>query len=670
MPESTLGLARPRLRPLAGPALCTLLLAALAALLVVHGLQAALPRALWWQALWAPDRNDTQQVLLHYSFYPRLLVSLMAGAALALAGTLFQQILRNPLAEPVTLGVSAGANLALSAATIWAPALLVHGLEGVTLAGAALATGLLFAFAWGRTLSPLRFILAGMVISLYCVSLNALLVLFNHDYLIDLLLWQAGSLNQSGWEGALYLAPRLAVGMLIALAMARPLAALGLEDESAASLGVSLLRTRALGLAVAVALSAFVTSAVGMLAFVGLAAPAIARLCGARTLRQRLVWAPLLGAALLCLVDQVARELSRFAGEIPAGILTGVLSVPLLLWLLSRQRSGGIAPRPPAATAQRAHLGRLIALAALALALLTLPAIYFGVDADGWHWDAPGLHEAILDWRLPRVLGALAAGALLACAGLLVQRLTGNPMASPEVLGATSGAAIAVLVLFLLVPQPQALMVPAASLGALLALGLLLWLAWRGAFNPERLLLTGVCLTTLLHSLSTLLLASGDPRMTAMMSWMTGSTYQVDARTAFSALAVAAVALPASLLLARPLDLLTLGNGTASALGLRLRPSHLAILLVAAVLTATATIVVGPLSFVGLVAPHLARRLGARRAAPQLLLSAVTGALLMVIADWLGRNIAYPWPVSAGLLAAFIGCPYFLWLMHKERQAA
>ncbi|MFV3333080.1 Fe(3+)-hydroxamate ABC transporter permease FhuB [Pseudomonas sp. NY15437] len=668
MSESTLGLATARPRLQWGPALCTLALAILAGLLVLHGLQGALPRDLWWQALWAPDLDDVRQVLLHFSFFPRLVVSLMAGAALALAGTLFQQILRNPLAEPVTLGVSAGANLALSAATIFAPALLVHGLEAVTLAGAALAAALLFAFAWGRTLSPLRFILAGMVISLYCVSLNALLVLFNHDYLIDLLLWQAGSLNQSGWDGVLYLAPRLALAMVIALLMVRPLAALGLEDEGAAAVGVNLLRTRVLGLAVAVALSAFVTSAVGMLAFVGLAAPAIARLCGARTLKQRLIWAPLLGAALLCGVDQIARELSRFAGEIPAGILTGIFSVPLLLWLLSRQRSGGIVPRPAPAKPQREHPWRLIIGAAILLGLLTLPAIYFAVDANGWHWGDAGLGDAIAQWRLPRVLGSLAAGAMLAVAGLLVQRLTGNPMASPEVLGATSGSAIAVLVLFLVMPQPQAYMVPAASIGALLALGLLLWFAWRKTFNAERLLLTGVCLTTLLHSLSTLLLASGDPRMTAMMSWMTGSTYQVDTLSASTGLVVGALMIGVSLLLARPLDLLTLGNGTATALGLRLRLSHLAILLTAAVLTATATIIVGPLSFVGLIGPHIARHLGVRRAAPQVLLSAVAGALIMVVADWLGRNIAYPWPVSAGLLAAFIGCPYFLWLMHRERK--
>ncbi|KAF1072451.1 MAG: Iron(3+)-hydroxamate import system permease protein FhuB [Pseudomonas citronellolis] len=657
--------APPRRRT--GPALYTVLLALAAAALAVHGLDALLPRALWWPALWQADPNDVRQVLLHYSFAPRLLVSLMVGAALGLAGTLFQQILRNPLAEPVTLGVSAGANLALSITTIWAPSLLLHGMEGITLLGAGLATLALFAVAWGRALSPLRFILAGMVISLYCNAINSLLVLFNHDYLIDLLLWQAGSLNQSGWDGVQYLAPRLALGAIAALLLVRPLATLGLEDENASSLGVSLRTTRTLGLLVAVALSAFVTSAIGIIGFVGLAAPAIARLAGARRFRDRLLWAPLLGAALLCLVDQVARELSRFAGEIPAGILTAVFSVPLLLWLLSRQRAGAILAQRAASIVQQRQPQRLILIATLLLLLLLLPALCLALGLHGWQWSAPWQFE-VLHWRLPRVVGSLAAGAMLAMAGLLVQRLTHNPMASPEVLGASAGAALAVLLLFLLVPQPQSLMLPAATLGATLTLAALLGFAWRSGFSAERLLLTGVCLTTLLGALSTLLMASGDPRMTLLMSWMTGSTYHVDGPAATVALVLAVGLLGVGLLLARPLDLLGLGNPAAGALGLSLRRSHLGILLLAALLTGAATLIVGPLSFVGLIAPHIARRLGLHRARPQLLLSACAGALIMLIADWLGRNIAWPWPISAGLLAAFIGCPYFLWLMHRERK--
>ncbi|WP_455925901.1 Fe(3+)-hydroxamate ABC transporter permease FhuB [Pseudomonas putida] len=668
MPEPAIGLAAPRPARLHGPLAWVLALTVLALLLVVHGLQALLPHTLWWPALWHPDLADSRQVLLHFSFAPRLLVSLMVGAALGLAGTLFQQILRNPLAEPVTLGVAAGANLALAMATLFAPSLLVHGLEGVTLVGAGLATLALFAFAWSRTMSSLRFILAGMVISLYCNALNSLLVLFNHDYLSDLLLWQAGSLNQSGWDGVAYLAPRLAVAAALAGLLVRPLAVLGLEDQSAASLGVSLRTTRTLGLLIAVALSAFVTSAVGIIGFIGLAAPAIARLSGARTLRQRLIWAPLMGAVLLCGVDQCARELSRFVGEVPAGILTAVFSVPLLLWLLKRQRSGGIAAQQGSLWRRLQHPGRVIGVGAVVLTVLIIPAVCLGVGLHGWHWSGPQQWDSALQWRLPRALGSLGAGMMLAVAGLLIQRLTGNPMASPEVLGASSGAALGVMVLFLLVPQPQAFMVPAACVGTLLTLGALFWFNWRSALSPERLLLTGVCLTTLLGALSTLLMASGDPRMTLLMSWMTGSTYHVDGTAAATALVTAGVMLLVSLLLSRPLDLLGLGGGAASALGLPLRPSHLTILGVAAVLTATATLIVGPLSFVGLIAPHIARQLGVHRAAPQILLSALIGGLIMLVADWLGRNIAYPWPVSAGLLAAFIGCPYFLWLMHRQRR--
>lgn len=667
MPEPTLGLARPRLDRPSSPLLWVLTLAALAALIAVHGLRGLLPSSLWWSALWQPDLSDSRQVLLHFSFAPRLVVSLMVGAALGLAGTLFQQILRNPLAEPVTLGVAAGANLALAVATIAAPSLLSHGLEGITLVGAGVATLALFAFAWSPGLSSVRFILAGMVISLYCGAITSLLVLFNHDYLSDLLLWQAGSLNQSGWEGVSYLAPRLATAALMAALLVRPLAALGLEDQAAGSLGVSLRSTRALGLLIAVALSAFVTSAVGIIGFVGLAAPALARLNGARTLRQRLTWAPAMGAALLCLVDQCARALSAFVGEVPAGVLTAVLSVPLLLWLLRTERGGGLVARPGMPGRRMRSPGRVIALGAGLLALLVIPAACLGVGVGGWHWSGMAQWDPVLHWRLPRAIGALCAGAMLAVAGVLIQRLSGNPMASPEVLGASSGAALGVMVLFLLVPSPQALITPAACAGTLFTLGALFWLNRRSTFSAERLLLTGVCLTTLLGALSTLLMASGDPRMTQLMSWMTGSTYPVDARAAVTALIAAGLLIPLSLLLARPLDLLGLGNPAASALGLPLRLTQLALLGLAAVLTGTATLIVGPLSFVGLVAPHIARQLGIQRAAPQILLSAVAGGLIMLVADWLGRTVAYPWPISAGLLAAFIGCPYFLWLMHRQR---
>ena len=110
-----------------------------------------------------------------------------------------------------------------------------------------------------------------------------------------------------------------------------------------------------------------------------------------------------------------------------------------------------------------------------------------------------------------------------------------------------------------------------------------------------------------------------------------------------------------------------LGAERTRALGISLGGSRLLLLLLTAVMTAAATLVVGPLSFVGLIAPHMARLLGAQRPVAQLLLSALLGGTLLVLADWLGRNLVFPWQIPAGMFATFIGGPYFMWLLARKR---
>ena len=238
----------------------------------------------------------TASLLLHYSFLPRLAIGVLAGMALAMAGLLFQQVLRNPLAEPATLGIAAGANLAMSASMIVFPGLLVVGLTNLALAGAALTALVLYLLIARQGLDPLKVILTGMVISLYGNALNTLMVLFNHDYLSDLFSWQAGSLSQSGWQATQFLLLPLLILMALSALLARPLALIGLSDQSAGALGVSVVKVRIATLAVAVALSALVTSQLGIIGFVGLAAPALVRLTGVRSFRHQMLWVPLCGA--------------------------------------------------------------------------------------------------------------------------------------------------------------------------------------------------------------------------------------------------------------------------------------------------------------------------------------------------------------------------------------
>ena len=159
------------------PALLLALLVIVATALTWMNFSQALPRSQWAQAAWSPDIDVIEQMIFHYSLLPRLAISLLMGAGLGLVGVLFQQVLRNPLAEPTTLGVATGAQLGITVTTLWAiPGAMAS--QFAALAGACVVGLIVFGVAWGKRLSPVTLILAGLVVSLYCGAINQLLVIF------------------------------------------------------------------------------------------------------------------------------------------------------------------------------------------------------------------------------------------------------------------------------------------------------------------------------------------------------------------------------------------------------------------------------------------------------------------------------------------------------------
>ncbi|WFP62909.1 Fe(3+)-hydroxamate ABC transporter permease FhuB [Mesorhizobium sp. WSM4904] len=646
--------------------LLSVTLAALAAVATLLNLAVQLPSPLWFDAAFTPDIDDMRQVLVHYAFLPRLAVSLLCGAALGLAGTVLQQVLRNPLASPETVGVSAGAYLALILATLFAPALLALGREWVALAGAFAAMAAVLALSWHKGLSPLSVVLAGLVVSLYAGAIGAALVVLNREWLAGLFIWGAGSLGQQDWVTTLWLLPRLGAAALAIGLMTRPLTLLGLDDEGARNLGVPLGIYRFAGLAAAVMLIAFVVAAVGVIGFVGLAAAALARIGGARRFGQRLVMAPLLGAALLWAADQAVQLATGPQGDLlPTGAVTALLGAPLLLWLLPRLSLGAELPVLAAERLPRIRRpGIVLAVIGLALLVLVGLALFFGPGPDGWSFASGDQLQPLLSWRWPRVLAALSAGAMLALAGLMMQRLTGNPMASPEVLGISAGAALGMMVAMFSVSVPgRPLQTAAAAIGAFATLIAVLAIGRRAAYAPERLLLAGAALTALFDALILVLTATGDPRAMLLINWLTGSTYGVDQGSAVLTASIALCLLLTAPLFARWLDMLPLGAPALRSLGVDVASSRLLVLLMVAVLTAASTLIVGPLTFIGLMAPHLARRLGLVRAVPQAAGAVFAGALIMVSADWIGRTSIFPRQIPAGLVATLIGGPVLMWLL-------
>ncbi|TPL61912.1 Fe(3+)-hydroxamate ABC transporter permease FhuB [Mesorhizobium sp. B2-4-2] len=613
--------------------------------------------------------GDLRHVILFYSSLPRAVVAVLAGAVLGLSGLLLQHVLRNPLAEPSTLGISGGAQLAMTLASLYAPLLMERSQGLVAFAGGTAAVLLVLALTWRRGLEPVSVVLAGMMVALTASSVSAALILANGDYLFSLFIWGGGSLVQQDWRPAIALTIRLAAGAAAALMLARPLTILGLDDASARGLGVARHTSRFLIIALAVWMATTVAAQIGVIGFVGLAAPALAMLSGARTLRQKLIAAPLIGAVLLWLTDGLVQLAAGSGGErIPTGAGTALLGGPLLLWLLPRLRmfewphlgSNGAAPRK----ARRPWL-IIFVLLALTFAAAAL-ALVVGRGPAGWSIAGCDLLADLVSWRAPRVGVAAAAGAMLAAAGVVIQRVTGNPLASPEVLGVGTGAG-AGLTAVLTVSATAGLgwQLAGSAAGSLAALAAMLAIAAKAKFGADRLLLAGIAMSALCSALITATIAMGNAQSYMLLRWLSGSTGQA---TALDASVALACLLPLTLplfLAARWLDILPLGADSARGLGVPVAGGRLMLVVVSALLTALAALIVGPLSFVGLIAPHLARLLGFWRARIHLAGAMLLGALLMTISDWLSRMAAFPYELPVGLFASLLGGPYLVYLLAR-----
>ena len=632
-------------------------------------IQLQLPADLGFSDLF--NNSDNLDLLLVQSYtLPRFTMALLAGGILGFASLLLQQIMGNSLASDNTLGISSGAQFALFVCAIFAPDWLANGSSFVALLGAALSLVLVLVLAWRKTMSPLLLILAGLVVNLYLGSFSATMMLFYPEESRGLAQWGAGSLAQESWRDSQWLILQAVPLFALIGLLQRPLSILSLNDSNAQSLGVPVNRLRFIGVAVSAFLIAAVTSAVGMLGFIGLASATIVRQFGVRTLKWQLIASFVSGALLLLCTDLLLQLLAHFyAMNLPTGAVTALLGTPLLLWLMFRSlQASGRLESASVAIKERGKIKNFFILGCSFLLFSSLLlALCLGKLNGNWAWlNLSSENVEVLALRAPRVLVALSVGILLAVAGLLLQRLTLNPMASPELIGVSAGTSSGVLVaIFAFSIFGGAGLWLCGILGALLALFAIILINQRNGMLPEKILLTGLSLSALFGTLQSLVIASGDPRANLLISWTSGSTQQADLAFALPLFLLTLLLFGVSFLFSRWLELLSLQAPMAQALGLNLKQTRFVLVLFSALLTAIATLLIGPLSFIGLLVPHLTRFLGVRQVRQQLWVCALLGAIIMVLADWFGRQILSPYEVPAGLVATLIGGTYFLLTMRK-----
>ena len=622
-----------------------------------------------WADLWRdPDTLPLAQAAVQMAVLPEIAAAFLAGGLLALASTALQQVVHNPLASDSTLAVAGGAQLALMLVTLFFPAAGLFGSFWVAFVGAVAAMLLVLVVAGAGGANALALILAGLLANMVFAAIAAVISQFYSDLLLGIMVWGAGSLLQDGWATVTALLwTSLAAALALAL-LYRPLTLLALDDEQARRLGAPAGLLRLLVLLLAAGVTAPVVSRLGVISFAGLAGASVAHLLRVRAMGARFALSFLAGGLLLLVVDSLLNIAGHFLGTLlPAGALCGVLGAPFLIFLVLRQRKsaqGFAREAPPSAPSPRLASWRtpLLGLAVLLALLVLSQGFTAGADGWGWHWQG----ELILDHRLPRSLSAMAVGIMLACAGVLLQTLTRNPMASPEVLGISSGVALAVIAAFLAFPAlgSGGLLLAGAG-GALMVAVLVLWLARR--LQPAWLLVTGVAIAALMQGVMTVVQLSGNPQLQGVLSWLAGSTWYARPHTAPLLVLLALVLLAAALLCGKALQLLALGETVAGSLGLAVRRSRSLLLVLVALMSAVATLAVGPLSFIGLMTPHLARRSGAVSPEKQLPIAALYGAALMLVADWLGRYLIFPYELGAGVIASLLGGGYFLLLLRQAR---
>ncbi|MEV5958540.1 iron chelate uptake ABC transporter family permease subunit [Streptomyces sp. NPDC051987] len=335
--------------------------------------------------------------------------------------------------------------------------------------------------------------------------------------------------------------------------------------------------------------------------------------------------------------------------------------------------------RTPGGLSLRVDVRALVVVVALLLAACAASVVLIGtgdfpisfgdvLKTLAGHGTA-GQDFIVDELRLPRVLVGLLVGASLGLGGALFQSISRNPLGSPDVLGLSQGATSGALVVIVLMSGTAAQVTVGALAGGLLTGLAIHLLAWRQGVHGYRLVLVGIGVSAVVTAVNGYLLTKADlVDATRAVVWMTGSLDGRDWSQVWPLLALCAVLVPLVLANARGLRIMEMGDDVAYALGVRVERVRTLLMVAAVLLTAAATAAAGPVSFVALTAPQLARRL-TRAPGPNLLPSLCMGAALLVTADWASQRAFGADQLPVGVVTGVVGGVYLLWLLVTERRA-
>lgn len=653
------------------PTITTIVLTFAFTLVVIFSLQIDNPLSFsqQWDLLSGAEAQEFADFNFVYAQLPRAVMAIVVGAMLGLVGSLMQQLTQNSLTSPLTLGTSSGAWLALIIVNVWFPTLAADYMALSAMVGALFAMGLVITIAGPKNITGLPLILSGMVVNILFGAIATAIILLNDQYAKNVFIWGAGDLAQNGWEMVYWLLPRLSVAIPLLLFAPRILNLMRLGHQGAAARGLNVIPYFLLLIVLGLWLVSASITAVGVISFIGLLSPNIARAIGARTPKAELYLSMLIGSIALLFTDILALAISLFTLDmLPSGTTAAAIGAPALVWFSRRalKAQDQISIKLPPSKAQLFPLA-IPCFIGLTLIFLFISATVSMSDT-GLHWAIPDAFNWNLRW--PRFLTSLAAGIALAAAGTVLQRLIYNPLASPDILGISAGATFALVgATVFLGSNIFASGSLVAFAGSMVVLALLLLLGRKNQFAPSSMILIGIAISALIESLVQFALAKGSQDTYTILGWLAGSTYRVSSTNALVLAISVTVIFIALISVSRWLTLISAGRQFAAARGLNVQATSVILLCSVALLCALVTTTMGPVAFVGLLAPHMAVMMGAKQARNQLIVAGLMGGLLMLAADWIGQTLLFPMQIAAGTVVSIIGGSYFLLLLIRGQRS-
>nr|BBJ32541.1 iron ABC transporter [Alteromonas sp. K] len=653
----------------------------------------ALGLGIWGYLATHPIIHDAEllAVMMQSIWVPTALMAVLTGALFASSGLLIQTTLDNDFASPSTIGIASGALLGAVLVRMLLPDATLYAVWLGAFSGAAFLSMLVLLVSRLIGGGKLPVILIGMALGLGAGAIASIFLIYFENQTDGLFIWGSGQVLQTSTSALETTALPMLALLFGSLLIIPKLSLFVLGDAHAKSLGLAVNRWRWLILFLAIAQASLATALVGMIGFVGLMAPHLARYLvhyskqrgskqkdnstrqqiASHTLFPHWLFTLVVGAMLVLFAEWCSRSLLFLGYRLPTGAFTALLGAPFFILLLLHRNGRALAATESQSIGIKPLLKARAGITLSVLFVLLVASVNYWLPASSTDEFFQGSHT----WTQHRILLAGLAGFGLACAGTLLQTLFRNPMASPDISGVSATSVLVIACLLVLFPAANQFLL---SLASLIGAGVVVFLLSKGLkhqLSVSQVALIGITITAFAGTATHILLTFGSSTASVTLMWLTGTTYAASMDQLVPLISVLIIAALAIVPFLRDLDILPLGETIPGVLGIPVIKRNRWLLGIAALITAICVASVGAISFVGLLAPHCARLLGLYRHQHLLPAAGMTGAILLIWADGLGRTLLAPNEIAAGLVVSMLGSLYFLLLLligyrkHNDRIA-